>query len=118
MAPRQACATCPWRKTTPRSGFPGGSIDGAELRRMSLEHELKPGPMVMECHSGQVHQPKACVGFAAVIGRKSLGFRLAQALDLIDQFNPDPTPFHPSVDALLSFHPDCSADKEDTTDNG
>jgi len=76
---------------------------------------------VMECHSGNPKRPKVCVGFAAIVGYKSLGFRFSVLFGLIDNYNPDKTPFHPSVDALLAFHPECSADldgDEEESTNG
>jgi hypothetical protein len=85
---------------------------------MASAHSLAPGGNVMECHSGRPDKPKVCVGFAVIVGPKSLGFRFAQALNLIDKFKPDPAPFHPSIDALLNFHPDCSTNNDEDTDNG
>ena len=66
----------------------------------------------MECHSGRRDEPKICVGFAAVVGAKALGFRLAGMMGALDHFDPDPGPFHPSVDVLLLVHPDCSEGEE------
>lgn len=116
--PRTACATCPWRKTTPSGGFPGGHIKGAALRAMASDQVMS---RVMECHSGKVADPRVCVGFAVVVGYKSLGFRFAQTLGLLDNYCTDPTPFHPTIDALLSFHPNCSTDTngdEEESTNG
>ena len=79
---------------------------------MASENSLPSGALVMECHSGCRKDPKICVGFAAVVGAKALGFRLAGLMGALDHFDPDRRPFHPNVAALLRFHPDSSKGEE------
>lgn len=71
------CANCPWRRSTPREGFPGGYIDTRRLRRMADGASLTPA---MGCHARE----RVCVGFALVVGTRSLGFRLATILGAYD----------------------------------
>ena len=78
---RRACASCPWRRSTPPGGFPGGCVS-ERLRAMASGHPHETG--VMQCHSTPDDRPKVCVGFAVRVGPESVGFRLAGVMGLLD----------------------------------
>ena len=79
---RRPCATCPWQRTTPRDGFPGGRIDAYRLLRM-LEDRIGK---VMQCHSTpDGEDAEVCVGFAARVGRDSFSYRLAVLVGAVDE---------------------------------
>ena len=71
---RCPCSTCPWQRSTPRGGFPGGIIDAAALLRM---REDRLGT-IMQCHSTPDGEgARVCVGFAARVGHDSMSYRIA-----------------------------------------
>jgi hypothetical protein len=77
---RVPCPTCPWRKSTPARGFPGGIVDAAGLLRM-----IHGGPHehIMQCHCTD-EAPEPCVGFVLQVGRHSMACRLAAIFGVID----------------------------------
>lgn len=77
---RRPCSTCPWRKSTPRGGFPGGLVMADDLLAMVAGRALK----VMQCHCTPDSAPQACVGFALQVGLDSVGLRLAAAHGAVD----------------------------------
>jgi hypothetical protein len=83
---RKACATCPWRKSAPPGGFPGGCVNEPELRRMASG---EPYMKVMQCHCTPDGTGKVCVGFAIRVGPQSVGYRLAGMRGLIDDVEDD-----------------------------
>lgn len=84
---RRACRTCPWRKSVPPGGFPGGCVKESELRQMASGI---PVFKVMQCHNTPDGEgAKVCVGFAIKIGPKSVGFRFAASQGLIDEVEDD-----------------------------
>lgn len=83
MAPRRAffCKNCPFRRSSPKAGEPGGSIpeyDTDEMRR--AVHDVTEGRKVMRCHDSEPGDPRPCAGFLSVVGYESIGVRLAVAL--------------------------------------
>lgn len=56
---RQPCASCPWKRSTPRGGFPGGTLKAPEL--LAMVHG--EGMAVMQCHATPDEEPRGCVGF-------------------------------------------------------
>lgn len=87
MAPRRAffCKNCPFRRSSPKAGEPGGSVpeyDPAGMRQ--TVHEITEGGKVMQCHDSAGEEPRPCAGFLSVVGYESVGVRLAVALGHID----------------------------------
>lgn len=82
---RSACPTCPWRRTTPKGGFPGGVLDVVQLR-----DAIRGSAPAMQCHCSSDDDPLVCVGFALRVGRASPMFRVAEALGLVDTIDQDP----------------------------
>lgn len=75
------CPTCPWRKTTPAKGFPGGFVNARRL----VEMKTNTGEGgVMQCHCTPDTSPEICVGFALQIGAESIGYRMAVIAGLVD----------------------------------
>lgn len=78
--PAILCANCPWRRSSPKAGEPGGSVPVTEDReRMrGIAQDLSgDGMRVMQCHKSSDAAPKACAGFLSVVGYESIGVRLA-----------------------------------------
>lgn len=98
------CKSCPWRLTTRSEDIPGsGGIDGPLGREM-----LRPGSLrAMACHLGDEAQPIPCAGFVVVVGRDSLGLRLAAASGVLrfEDYTTD-APLHRSLAAMMAAHPD------------
>lgn len=61
----------------------------------------------MGCHLGTDQQPIPCAGFVVVVGRESIGLRLAAAKGWIrfEDYTTD-APLHPSMEAMMAAHPD------------
>lgn len=71
---RPPCGTCPWRKSTPPHGFPGGYIS-PELRAMASGEF---GMEAMQCHcTPDGANAQVCVGFAIQVGFDCVGLRFA-----------------------------------------
>jgi hypothetical protein len=78
---RVPCPSCPWRKSTPPGGFPGGCLDTRRLLNMA-SGDFGPA---MQCHSTpDGEHAQVCVGFALVVGFDSMGLRLAALQGLYD----------------------------------
>lgn len=80
---RRPCSTCPWRKSTPKRGFPGGYLDVQSLRRM-----VDGGPFAraMQCHcTPNGADAQVCVGFALQVGFDCASLRLAA---LVGKYDP------------------------------
>lgn len=58
------CSGCPWRRTTPRGGFPGGGIDVEGLVQSCREDAQPFETTAMQCHLTEDTTPRICVGFA------------------------------------------------------
>ena len=83
-AKRTPCRNCQWRASTPPHGFPGGNIEAGELRRMA-SGAPPPDPTkldVMGCHA--TDHRTACAGFVLVVGRDSVGLRIASTIGAVD----------------------------------
>ena len=83
MAQKRAffCKNCPFRRSSPKAGEPGGSVpeyDEAGMRRAA--REVTEGRKVMRCHDSEGEDPRPCAGFLSVVGYESVGVRLAVAL--------------------------------------
>ena len=98
---RQACKTCPWRKSVEPGGFPGGCVNESELRLMASG---APYMKLMQCHctpGGQ--QATVWVGFALRVGGNSVGYRIALAFGLIDEVE-DNDDLLDSVEDVIEKH--------------
>lgn len=81
---RRPCRSCPWRRSTPPGGFPGGVLDSASLRRMASGEF---GQSAMQCHSTpDGERAEVCVGFAMVVGFDCVGLRIAA---MAGRYDPD-----------------------------
>ena len=81
-SPRTPCVSCPWRRSTPRHGFPGGRICAASLERAINGSPFDPA---MQCHSTpDGENARVCVGFAQVVGFDSAPLRMAALLGRYD----------------------------------
>lgn len=106
---RTPCPTCPWRRSVPRRGFPGGIIDARRLVQM-VEGGL--GEQIMQCHCSRDDKPEVCVGFVLQVGRRSVSCRWAVMVELFDpnKMSTD-EPLH-TFESILQTHggrPTCSA---------
>lgn len=78
---RESCPTCPWRKSTPPRGFPGGSLS-PKLRQMASGEFCMDA---MQCHcTPDGPSAQVCVGFAIQVGFDCVGLRLAALLGRYD----------------------------------
>jgi len=68
------CKNCPWRKSSPKAGEPGGSVPVADVRL--AVRNVTDGMQVMQCHKSSDDKPHACAGFLSVVGYESIGVRL------------------------------------------
>lgn len=103
-APRTPCPTCPWRKSTPPGGFPGGCLDSRRLLAMAGGDPAEPA---MQCHSTPDGEgAKVCVGFALQVGYRSVGLRIAR---FCGRYNPATIdadgPLH-TLKSVLATHAD------------
>jgi hypothetical protein len=74
---RKPCATCPWKRSTPPNGFPGGKI------RLSLLHMITGSSLrVMGCHSSSEGIEMACAGYVRQYPDVA-GVRIARVLGAI-----------------------------------
>ena len=76
--PAVLCKNCPFRKSSPKAGEPGGSVpvaDAAAMRR--VVRDCTDGMKVMQCHKSSDRAPTPCAGFLSVVGYESVGVRLA-----------------------------------------
>ena len=69
------CDNCPWKRSSPKAGEPGGSIPDVDARE-SYER-IRDGCKVMQCHDSKDSDPRPCAGFLSVVGFDSLGVRFA-----------------------------------------
>lgn len=84
MKQRLPCPSCPWRKSTPQGGFPGGKVNAEELLTMARGEPHLPA---MQCHiTPDGERAEVCVGFALQIGFESVGLRIAH---LVGRYDPD-----------------------------
>lgn len=97
---RMPCATCPWRKSTPTGGFPGGIIDTDALVRMVRGVSNR----IMQCHSTRDNDPKVCVGFVVQVGHESVACRLAVIVGLFDPAGMSVDEELHSLESLLLTH--------------
>ena len=100
---RVPCASCPWKKSTPRHGFPGGRICASGLDR-AINGSL--GDPAMQCHSTPDGEgAKVCVGFAQVVGFDSFPLRMARAFGRYDpdEIAPISEPMHTPA-SMLRYH--------------
>lgn len=98
---RKPCPSCPWRKSTPPGGFPGGRIDARRLL------EMADGRMgqVMQCHcTPDDSRAAVCVGFALQVGPESLGYRCAVLTGTIDPDALETDEELHSLKSLISTH--------------
>ena len=98
------CKSCPWRLTTRSEDIPGtGGISGPRGREMLRPESLR----AMACHLGNDAQPIPCAGFVVVVGRDSVGLRLAAARGVLrfEDYTTD-APLHGSLAAVMAAHPD------------
>lgn len=106
------CKSCPWRLSTRSADIPGtGGISGPLGREM-----LRPGSLrAMACHLGDQAHPIPCAGFVVVVGRDSLGLRLAAAGGVLrfEDYSTD-APLHRSLAAMMAAHPDPDEVDDDT----
>lgn len=98
---RLPCHNCPWRKSTPPGGFPGGVIDAPRLLQMASGGF---GP-AMQCHcTPDDNRAQACVGFALAVGFDCVGLRMAA---MAGHYDPEQVatdaPLH-SLRSLLFTH--------------
>ena len=77
------CRNCPWRKSSPKAGEPGGSIP--EPDALTTAHACLDGHKVMQCHKSSDAKPKPCAGYLSVVGYESVGVRLAACMGTIDR---------------------------------
>lgn len=99
---RKPCATCPWRRSTPPGGFPGGALDAHGLLRMASGEF---GPPAMQCHSTpDGEQAQVCVGFARVVGFDCVGLRFAA---ILGRYDPETVaadePLH-TLESVIAIH--------------
>lgn len=73
--PAVLCRNCPWRKSSPKAGEPGGSVP--EPDALATARACTDGHKVMQCHKSTGAKPKPCAGFLSVVGYESIGVRLA-----------------------------------------
>lgn len=91
-AKRRPCPTCPWRKSTPRGGFPGGLIDVERLVAMTRD-DLGA---IMQCHcTPDGERAQVCVGFGLVVGPECLAYRFAVICGRIE---------HDAMEASCELH--------------
>lgn len=79
MTPRPAvlCKSCPWRRSAPKAGEPGGSVPAHDLDGMrAAAQDCTEGLKVMQCHDSPDGDPRPCAGFLSVVGYESIGVRL------------------------------------------
>lgn len=76
---RRPCENCPWKKSTPRGGFPGGKLNTRGLEDMISGRSFQ----VMQCHATPDGRPSVCVGFARRCP-DTVGLRIAQMLQMVD----------------------------------
>ena len=98
---RKPCSTCPWRRSTPPGGFPGGILDARRLLSMAGGAD----PKAMQCHcTPDGADAQVCVGFALVVGFRSLGLRLAAVFGRYDPATVETdAPLH-SLASVLRAH--------------
>ena len=81
MPKRKPCPSCPWRRSTPPGGFPGGCIDSRRLLAMVGNGMGQ----VMQCHcTPDDDRAAVCVGFALQVGHDSIGYRFAVLVGAVD----------------------------------
>lgn len=72
------CPTCPFLRSAPKAGEPGGSVPAHAPARMGHAiREVTEGFKVMRCHDSIDTDPRPCAGFLSVVGYQSVGVRLA-----------------------------------------
>jgi hypothetical protein len=61
----------------------------------------------MACHLGTERNVIPCAGFVVVVGRDSIGLRLAASRGVLrfEDYETD-APLHPSMAAMMAAHPD------------
>lgn len=101
-APRLPCSTCPWRRSTPRRGFPGGVLHTRDLLRAASGAWDAPA---MQCHcTPDGKGAEVCVGFALVVGFRSPALRFAR---VTGRYDPDAVgtdePLH-TLTSVLRIH--------------
>ena len=98
---RKPCPSCPWRKSTPVGGFPGGAIDGERLLEM-LDGRMGS---VMQCHcTPDDSRAQVCVGFALQVGCHSIGYRFAVLTGVVDHDALEADEKLHSLETLLLTH--------------
>lgn len=103
---RSPCPTCPWKRSTPRHGFPGGRID-AEGLHQAIHGTF--GDPAMQCHSTpDGEKAEVCVGFAQVVGFDSAPLRFAALFGCYDAATTAPVsePLHTPA-SMVRFHGPC-----------
>lgn len=75
------CQNCPFRRSSPKAGEPGGSVP--EPGAIETARECTSGMKVMQCHKSSDRAPRACAGFLSVVGYDSIGVRVAVVLGLV-----------------------------------
>jgi hypothetical protein len=78
------CNDCPWRKSTPRGGFPGGGIDAISLIESCREGALPFASGIMQCHKTADTTPRPCAGFLVQHGHTATSARIGRLLGLAD----------------------------------
>lgn len=100
---RTVCRSCPWKRSTPRRGFPGGRIC---VQGLADAMNGGPGSRAMQCHATpDGGRAKVCVGFALVVGSDSFALRLAKSIGRFNAEDVAPTPdqLHTPL-AMIRFH--------------
>lgn len=98
---RAPCPTCPWRKSTPPRGFPGGLVMAERLVEMVTGG---PEKRVMQCHCTPDDRPKVCVGYGLQVGFQSVAYRLAVAIGAVDHDSLGTDETLHSLESLLEAH--------------
>jgi hypothetical protein len=98
---RVPCPTCPWRKSVPKGGFPGGIVD---IERLMLAIRGGASEKIMQCHCSRDSDPKVCVGFVLQVGRESVACRIAVILGGVDPEQMGTDEDLHSLESLLLMH--------------
>lgn len=100
---RGPCRNCPWKRFTPRHGFPGERICLPRLLRAIRGGVFDPA---MQCHATpDGDEAQVCVGFAQVVGFTSVPLRRAAHAG---RYDPDTIaapaePMH-TLESMVLFH--------------
>jgi sulfite reductase beta subunit-like hemoprotein len=89
---RRPCDECPWRRDAKPGRFPAGRY---EALRETVEQRL--GSPIFACHKTPDGKERACAGWLATVGHRSIPVRLAVSAGRLDPAALEPGPGWPPL---------------------